>query len=133
MADEPTNIMARDKAGRFAKGTKAGGRLPRVREEAYLKITVANCSEEQWGAVVAKAVEQALKGNAKAREWLARYLLPRPAPASSAPLFNLNFGSSGSPMPTTDDIDRAIEQRIRQIFGQEQNVIDVTPAREENP
>jgi hypothetical protein len=31
---------------------------------------------EAWEAIVKKAIDQATRGSARAREWLARYLLP---------------------------------------------------------
>jgi hypothetical protein len=34
---------------------------------------------ESWRAIIAKAVEQARDGDPKAREWLADYLLGKPA------------------------------------------------------
>jgi hypothetical protein len=126
---EPTNIVARDSKGRFAKGTKTGGRLPRVKEDAYLEVTFGACSEEDWAAIIRRIVVQAKKGSVKSAEFLAKYLLPRPAPRSSTPLVNLNF-AGGAPMPTTADIDTAINDRIRELFGVDQNVIDVTPIRD---
>jgi hypothetical protein len=66
----------RDGNGRFEPGNSGGpGRPPRQTEAAYLRITTAACSLEDWREIVTKAVVDAKTGNAKAREFLARYVL----------------------------------------------------------
>jgi hypothetical protein len=66
----------RETNGRFSPGNSGGpGRPPRQTEAAYLRITTAACSLEEWREIVTKTVADAKTGNAKAREFLARFLL----------------------------------------------------------
>jgi hypothetical protein len=66
----------RDSGGRFAKGNAGGpGRPPRAVERDYLRTLSDRCPPETWGRIVDKAVEDALKVDAPARAWLAKYLL----------------------------------------------------------
>ena len=66
----------RDEKGRFQKGYGGGpGRPPRAVEIDYL-VALADCvSEDDWGRIAKRAVADAIKGDAKARDWLSRYLL----------------------------------------------------------
>jgi len=69
----------RDIKGRFADGHSGGpGRPRRQIERECLRATLAGCSLEDWEAIVAKAVTDAKAGDAKAREWLGKYLLGIP-------------------------------------------------------
>lgn len=66
----------RGKNGQFLEGNGGGpGRPPRKTEWSYLRSTTSACSLEDWQQIVARAVADAKNGNAKAREFLARYLL----------------------------------------------------------
>jgi hypothetical protein len=61
--------------GYFQKGQQGGpGRPKRSVEQRYLDVTMAACPVDKWRKVVATAVEQAEKGDAKARDFLARVL-----------------------------------------------------------
>jgi hypothetical protein len=65
--------------GRFAPGNAGGpGRPPRQTEREYLRAMLAGCTPEDWREIVDQAVEDAKGGDAKAREWLARYLVGMP-------------------------------------------------------
>ena len=67
------------KNGRFAKGHEGGpGRPKRITERAYLDIVIAVCTPDIWKDVVNKAVEDAKRGDVKAREWLSSYLIGKP-------------------------------------------------------
>ena len=72
----------RDVKGRFVKGhkvpSKGAGRPPRAREQRYNDIMMTTCSFKAWKSIVAKAVEQALEGNYRARQGLSEYLLGKP-------------------------------------------------------
>ena len=69
----------RDKNGKFVKGYEGGpGRPKRSTERAYLDIIASVCTPEVWREVVNKALEDAKKGDAKAREWLAAYVVGKP-------------------------------------------------------
>jgi len=47
-------------------------------ERTYLDIMKTACPPETWKEVVSKAIEDAKKGDAKAREWLASYIVGKP-------------------------------------------------------
>ena len=85
-------MTERDSKGRFvkgngaAKGNKGGpGRPPKAREERYYEITVSTVTYNQWERIVRKAAQQAERGDATARKWLADYLVGTPEQ-------NLNLG-----------------------------------------
>lgn len=70
----------RDKrTGKFVKGTKpppGPGRPKRKVEEVYLRAVSAAVPIEAWHKIIQRAYVQALQGDARAREFLARYLAP---------------------------------------------------------
>src|SRR4051812_18365598 len=66
----------RDRAGRFAEGNPGGpGRPPRAVEIDYLRVLGDVCSLERWRAICERAAADAEGGDARARDWLAGYLL----------------------------------------------------------
>ena len=66
--------------GRFTFGNKGGpGRPPRATERHYLAVLAEEVPLETWRAISRRAVADAKKGDAKAREWIAKYLLGAPA------------------------------------------------------
>ena len=72
-------MTQRNPDGTFAKGhTKTGGRSKRAREERYYEITINTVSFADWQAIVAKARDQAKKGDSVARKWLSDYLVGPP-------------------------------------------------------
>ncbi|MFA6271401.1 MAG: hypothetical protein WC657_09445 [Candidatus Paceibacterota bacterium] len=69
-------MAERDDKGRFIKGNKASpGRAPKEREERYYEITLSAVTFEDWQAIIKKAAEQARRGDAVARKFLADYLI----------------------------------------------------------
>ena len=69
----------RDSRGRFAGGNRCSpGRPKRVTERHYLDVMQVACSPETWREIVEKAIVDAKNGDAKAREWLASYLVGKP-------------------------------------------------------
>src|SRR5437016_5305664 len=69
MSDRNTN-------GTFAPGNPGGpGRPRRGVERQYLAAFAEAVSLDDWREVVGKAVTDAKAGNAKARDWLSKYLL----------------------------------------------------------
>jgi hypothetical protein len=65
--------------GRFALGNRGGpGRPRRTVEAQYLTALREAVSLETWNKVCETAVAQAVAGDAKAREWLAHYVIGRP-------------------------------------------------------
>lgn len=70
--------MKRDQRGRFAVGNPGGpGRPPREREREYLQSLQEVCSMDAWRQIAMRAVSDAMEGDAKARDWLSRYLCPQ--------------------------------------------------------
>lgn len=67
----------RDEKGRFVKGHTGNpnGRMPKTREIKFYDLTVSAISEQDWVGIVDKAKEQAKRGDAIARKWLADYLV----------------------------------------------------------
>ena len=65
--------------GRFLPGNPGGpGRPRRAIEADYLAALSEAVPMESWRAIIAKAVEQARDGDAKAREWLSNHLVGKP-------------------------------------------------------
>ena len=73
-------IIARDSKGRFVKGASGNpqGRLSKQIEQSYLQVSESVCTFDVWREIVAKAVEQAKRGDARARQWLSDYLIGKP-------------------------------------------------------
>jgi hypothetical protein len=66
----------RDMNGRFAPGNAGGpGRPRRAIESEYLATLADTVSLDEWRDIVARAVADALAGDATARAWLAKYLI----------------------------------------------------------
>ncbi|MFH1183937.1 MAG: hypothetical protein V1755_02720 [Chloroflexota bacterium] len=74
--------MTRDDKGRFVPGNPGNpnstGRPPKEREVRFYEITLSAVSFDDWKAIVNKAKEQAKRGDAVARKWLADYLIGAP-------------------------------------------------------
>jgi hypothetical protein len=69
----------RNANGRFAAGRRGGPGRPRREVEAqYLVAFREAVPLETWGAIVTKAVDQALEGDARARDWISSYVVGRP-------------------------------------------------------
>jgi hypothetical protein len=69
----------RDSGGKFAAGNAGGpGRPPRATEREYLVALSESCSTHDWQEIVTRAVDDAKDGDAKARSWLAGYLIGEP-------------------------------------------------------
>ena len=69
--------MTRDEKGRFIKGASGNpnGRSPKDREERYYEITLSTVAFDDWQQIIKKAAEQAKRGDAVARKFLADYLI----------------------------------------------------------
>jgi len=74
--------MTRDEKGRFVVGNPgnpdATGRPPKDRETRYLEVTLNTVTFDDWKDIVGKARDQAKRGDAVARKWLADYLIGAP-------------------------------------------------------
>jgi stage V sporulation protein SpoVS len=72
-------VIEHDGRGKFAKGNRGGpGRPKKEREEKFYEILVTSVSASDWQAIISKAVDQAKRGDAVARKWLADYLIGPP-------------------------------------------------------
>ena len=73
-------MIARDSKGRFVKGASGNpqGRLPKQTETSYLQVSESVCTFDVWREITMKAVEQAKRGDARARQWLSDYLVGKP-------------------------------------------------------
>lgn len=70
-------MTARDEKGRFVQGNRGGpGRPQRMVGEDYLAALSDAVPLDAWRRIAARAVSDAENGDAKARAWLSRYLLP---------------------------------------------------------
>lgn len=66
----------------FVKGNPGGPGRPRKSvEEKYLKKFSSSVTLTEWREIIKKAVQQAQKGDARARQWLADYLVGKPIQA----------------------------------------------------
>jgi hypothetical protein len=69
----------RDARGRFLPGSPGGpGRPRRAVETDYLAALSEAVPLERWREIVETAVDQAVAGDAKARDWLGSYLAGKP-------------------------------------------------------
>ena len=67
----------RDANGTFARGNPGGpGRPRRETEAAYLRTLRDAVPLDDWRAICERAATDAMAGDAKSREWLAKYLMP---------------------------------------------------------
>lgn len=79
IAKLPAQDIDRDGSGKFANGNKASvghGRPPRQVESEYLRVVAQACDLDVWREIVSRAVQDAKSGDAKAREFLARWIMP---------------------------------------------------------
>jgi hypothetical protein len=73
-------MAERDENGRFVKGATGNprGRMRKEREERYYEIMLSAVTFDDWKEIVKKAAQQARRGDAVARKWLADYLIGAP-------------------------------------------------------
>ncbi len=74
MADE----IVRDERGRFVRGHSGNPRGKPIDQFKYLKKMGAAVTASDWRAIIDRAVEQAKRGDPRAREWLSDYLMGKP-------------------------------------------------------
>ena len=69
--------MTRDDKGRFVKGTSGNpaGRSKKEVEESYLQAFRDGVSPADWSAIITRAVNDAKRGDATARKFVADYLI----------------------------------------------------------
>lgn len=81
-------IRTRDSMGRWLKGATSPnpkGRLPRQTETKYLEVTMEECTTDEWSEIIqiavadAKDLDATPHVRARAREWLAKYVIGEPS------------------------------------------------------
>lgn len=89
-------MTKRDAKGRFIKGHSGNpnGRAPKTREQRYYEIAISVVPFKQWRRIIKRAAEQAERGDATARRFLAEYFLGKPQQS-------VDVTSSGEPMNWT--------------------------------
>lgn len=92
----------RDANGRFIAGNCANpnGRPKKEREERYRSILLNTISFQDWARIIEKARDQALKGDAVARKWLADYIIGPPVQR------NEHTGADGGAIVFVDETHR---------------------------
>ena len=71
-----TDQTGRGPNGKFARGNAGGpGRPRRETEREYLEAISEVVKQADWRRIVGKAKEDAIAGDAKARDWLGKYLI----------------------------------------------------------
>lgn len=69
--------------GQFSKGNPGGpGRPSKATEDEYLAAVGDAVPLDIWKTICQRAAQDATKGNAKARDWLSKHLLPPPRDTS---------------------------------------------------
>lgn len=103
-------MTERNNNGQFAQGNSGGpGRPRRPIEREYLQSLNAAVPLQVWQAICKRAADDAMAGDAKAREWLAKWLLgmdARPLTTLAAEELNVEPARAA---------DREIELRKRSI------------------
>lgn len=94
--------MTRDDKGRFVKGhgNTGAGRKKREVEESYLKIFRNAVTEDDWKAIIYKAIEQAKRGDNVARKFIADYLI-------GVPVQKVDAKFTGNVLINWDEVDNA--------------------------
>lgn len=110
-------MQERDERGRFVKGHSGNpkGRAPKSREERYYEIAISAVTFAQWRNIIEKAAQQAERGDATARRFLADLFLPTPAQR-----FELT-GALGGPIQITeaDEIRAELKRKLLQVVESE--------------
>ena len=70
--------IVRDDKGRFIKGHSGNPKGKPIDQFKYLKKMGAAVTARDWRDIIDRAVEQAKRGDPRAREWLSDYLMGKP-------------------------------------------------------
>jgi len=106
--------IARDSKGRFIKGESGNpqGRLSKQVESSYLQVAENVCTFDVWREITMKAVEQAKRGDARARQWLSDYLMGKPLPMVMA---------VQEKQETTLIVRYAIQEKLKRLADENSN------------
>jgi len=102
-------MAQRNDRGQFIKGGVGNpkGRPKKAREDRYYEIAMSAVPFPQWKRIFNKAAQQAEKGDAQARKFLADYLLGPPVQRHEL------TGEGGGPIEI-DDARADIQRKLRQ-------------------
>jgi hypothetical protein len=96
----------RDANGRFLPGHPGGpGRPRRAIEADYLAALSDAVPMEEWRRIVGTAIDQAIAGDAKAREWVASYLMGKPTGGALVKLAAAELVGYDPVSEEADDLD----------------------------
>lgn len=115
-------VRQRDEKGRFIAGHSGNprGRLPKGREVKFFDLTVSSVSRQDWEAIVNKAKDQAKRGDAVARKWLADYLVGQAVSRIDNERLNANTEAGEDDRPTqltADQIASSFTDVYRDILA----------------
>lgn len=100
--------IVRDGRGRFVKGHSGNPRGRPIDQYKYLRKMGAAVSAREWREIIRKAVEQAKRGDPRAREWLAHYLMGKP-------LQTVDITSDGSALGAPLALDKATDEQLHRL------------------
>ena len=102
---------ARSEKGRFTTGNAGGpGRPRRAIEADYLKAFSDAVPLDAWRTIVSRAVAQAQSGNARARDWVARYVLGSEPPTLLSIAANEQRQATEADV-VVDEVDREVARQ----------------------
>jgi len=82
----------RDSRGRFTRGNCAGrgnhGGRPKHYATEYADVMKQGLTLKSWRKIVDRAIEQAIEGDHRARQWLAEYVMGKPIQLIAADVQN---------------------------------------------
>lgn len=105
-------MAERNDKGQFIPGSGGGpGRPKRKTEQEYLDAVLGSVSIADMKAIAKKAVSQAMRGDARARQWVSDYVLG-PAPQTLR-----HTGDEGGPILVEVTFSNAAETHINAATG----------------
>jgi hypothetical protein len=123
----------RTSRGQFAPSNPGGpGRPRRATERDYLAALSEACPPGVWREIIERAVIDAKDGDAKAREWLARYLIGGPKQEAES-LLSLAVDEGMDSDPVAEEIKHRRMLTERAERGPMPMVVDRGPATASEP
>ena len=109
--------IGRNANGKFSEGNTFGKGRPKLEtERLYLHAIREECDYETWKNIVKKSVEQANEGDAKARNFLANYLIGRPEQKHFL-LIDTDENGEGIPAQKTDaDLSEMTDEELDKLL-----------------
>lgn len=94
-------MAVRDDKGRFIKGHSGNPSGRPIDQFKYQKKIDTATSLKDWRAIIDKAIDQAKRGDSKARAWLSEYL-------AGKPIQGIDLTTGGEQLTDSKQYDRAI-------------------------